>query len=126
MKHSELIRRSDIWASGALLTASVVLLFSIGRIAGSPVLAQAVVQAQAVTIAAGQCQTILPKLGATFSAKDSAIEIREPSARDLASLVERSSLMLQSCPGFEIKDFCAGEGCLPERGLMLTLQMKGV
>ena len=71
-------------------------------------------------------QTILPKLGATFSAKDSAIEIREPSARDLASLVERSSLMLQSCPGFEIKDFCAGEGCLPERGLMLTLQVKGV
>ena len=41
--------------------------------------------------------------------------------RDIPSLMERASLILQTCPGYKAEELCAGEGCLPERGLYLKL-----
>lgn len=121
MKHVVLIKKTELAIAGMLTVASIVLLFSAGRIAGAPRVEAATVVQKAQAEASSSCLKTLPALGAKPSTKGSSIEVSEPGARDLASMLERASLILQSCPGYKAEELCAGDGCLPERGLYLKL-----
>lgn len=121
MKHVVLIKKTELAIAALLTVTSIVALFGAGRIAGAPRIEAAKVVQSAQHEAASICQKSLPLLGVKANVKGSSIEVSEPGVRDIPSLMERASLILQTCPGYKAEELCAGEGCLPERGLYLKL-----
>lgn len=123
MRHSQTIRQLDYIVGGAFLLGSLIALFAAGKILTTPHSAD-LAQAQALEVSAKQCLNVLEAAGIAHTAQKGVVSIAEPSTRALPSLVERASLAVQSCPGYEVTSFCAGEGCLPETGLKLELTFK--
>lgn len=113
--------KSDYITASFLMGAAVVLLFFAGKVVTSPQVERADLHRQAQPITQAYCEKSLKKIGVSPEVSGQSIVVIEKSARSLASLVERASLIAQTCSGFEITEFCVGDNCLPEKGLKITL-----
>lgn len=125
MRHSQFIRKLDYLIGGGLTLASLVMLFTAGHLMVSPGVDSQSLRTQAVKVTSEQCTTTLKAIGVPHTVDADIVHVNEASVRELPSLMERSSLVLQSCPGYQLTQFCAGEGCLPERGLQLSMRFQG-
>lgn len=123
MRHTESIRKIDYVLGTALLVGSLLALFTAGKLLTSPRMESAAAT-KVLQVSAAQCTKSLTAAGIAHSTHDGKVVIKEPSERALPSLVERGSLAVQSCPGYELTSFCAGEQCLPGAGLSAVLAVK--
>lgn len=113
--------KADYITSSFLMGAAVILLFFAGKVVTSPQVERADLHRQAQPITKVYCEKSLKKIGVSSVVRDKDILVIEKSSRSLVSLVERASLIAQTCSGFEITEFCVGDNCLPEKGLKITL-----
>lgn len=118
--------KSDYIISTFLVATSILLLFFAGKISATPTVSDDELNKQAEPLAIASCVNSLTKIGIHATTSNSEVVILEKSDRDLISLVERGSLVMQTCVGLEPKSFCAGETCLPDAGLAITLISKKV
>ena len=121
--HTKLIQRTDYLIATAMLLAALTMFFGSGLVAGTPKAATESLVKRATQLAQMQCVNALQALDVAHTRANDSIRVSEASPRSLPSLVERASLIQQSCPGYELEAFCAGQTCLPENGLSFTLKL---
>ncbi len=71
----------------------------------------------------GACEGSLKALSIGYSGTLS-LTIAEPGLQDPYGALARASLILLSCPGYELDTFCLGTGC-DVIGMKMTIKPKG-
>ena len=115
-------RRFQLTVTGFLILLSMVILFIAGKMVSLPSESPKRLSSRAASMAAAQCTTALKVMGIHYDNADNLVSVSESGVRSIAGWAERGSLVIQSCPGYALKSFCAGEACLPEPGMKVVLQ----
>lgn len=120
--HTSLIQRTDYLIASAMVLTSVMLLFSAALTLGAPKTASESLLTRAHSEAQSQCISALQSYNVPFNREGASLRVAESTARPLASLIERTSLIQQSCPGYVVSSACVGASCSDGSGIHLTLQ----
>lgn len=115
-------RRFQLTVTGFLLLLSMVILFIAGKMVSLPSESPKRLASRAAGMAAAQCTTALKVMGIHYDNTDNLVSVIESGVRPLVGWAERGSLVIQSCPGYALKSFCAGDQCLPEPGMKIVLK----
>lgn len=121
MKNSKALQKTNNLLAAAYTAGALVMLFSAGKIMAYPNVTDLAILRAVAPSTTAQCEQALTSLGYDAKLTTKSIKIHEQSTRSLTELIERGSLAAQACPGFNLTEFCAGENCLPARGLAITM-----
>lgn len=121
MTNSKTLQKTNNLLALAYTAGALVMLFSAGKIMAYPNVTDLEILQAVEPSTKAQCELALKSLGYDAKVDATGIQIHEQSTRSLPELIERGSLAAQACPGFNLTEFCAGEDCLPERGLVVAM-----
>ena len=114
-------------ATGLLALFAFAILFIAGKLTSLPSDAPEKLASRAASMAGAQCTTALKALGVHYEKAEGEIRVVELAAHDARSLeawAERGSLVIQSCPGYALESFCAGETCEAGSGLHIVMERR--